>query len=367
MRIWGFFILFFLAGNALAAPTVMGKKKTEMGWSAVLYGRSTDDDLSSARVVGVKGLFHVAQNLSDSWSAVFTGGAAMETGSSSSLFTDEFAPTSRILLGEASLNWHPGSVFGLRAGALPQTEFSPLLIYNNTFPAGKMELNANPGGPWVLQGNAQGAIPTSQRLATKSTGKEATPFLLTQNAKFGFAGRGFSLIGSVTHFDFRNLTHGMAQDSRYYGNSISGVAAGSAFLYEFEGYEGGLTLAADLGGSLSTKLGAFALRNQRGPIGNNQGGYAFAELKWSAESFSLRPRAEVYREEADAAPAFYTSAEFGHNNRKGMGASLQLELKDPRLSFEVRARESKVIQPATFQRDKFKYIELLVGIPYASF
>ncbi|MGZ3695288.1 MAG: hypothetical protein ACXWQO_14280 [Bdellovibrionota bacterium] len=365
------FVFYLLLASISSGPTAFASepaaKKSKAEWSVALYGRSTDDDLSSARVVGVEGLIRATHELSDSLSAIFVGGILLETGSSASLFTDEFAPTSRILLHEASLNWQPWKAVALRAGALYQSDFSPLLIDGITFPASKIELSLFPQGPWVLKANGQAAIPTSQRLATKSTGKEATPALFTQTAHAGWQSEDFTLLGRFSHFDFRNLTHGMAQDSRFYGNSIVGVASGSTFLYQYEGYEAGLGMKAALAHSLALSVGVSGLRNQRGPVSHNQGTYGYVELNWQAESFALRPRAEVYRDEADAAPAFYTSSSFGHNNRKGTGLSLKLDLKDPLLTFEIQARESKLIQPATFQRDKFKFIELSVGIPYAGF
>ncbi|NUM89249.1 MAG: hypothetical protein HUU37_08610, partial [Bdellovibrionales bacterium] len=85
------------------------------------------------------------------------------------------------------------------------------------------------------------------------------------------------------------------------------------------------------------------------------------------DGVEIAPRFELYRNEADSAPAYYTSAAFGHNNRKGTGAVLRLSFERAKLDVVARAYRSKLIEPRTFQRDNFKYAEILLETPYAPF
>jgi hypothetical protein len=122
-----------------------------------------------------------------------------------------------------------------------------------------------------------------------------------------------------------------------------------------------------LGDSLLFGAGASFVQNTKGPTGRNQGLYGYTDITFNADSFSLRPRFEWYRNESDSAPAFYTSSEFGHNNRKGVGAGIQLSLPKAKLEIELKARRGKLIEPRTFQRNQFDYLELSVELPYAGF
>ena len=157
----------------------------------------------------------------------------------------------------------------------------------------------------------------------------------------------------------------MAKDSRYYGNEVVGVADASRFVYRFEGFELGPDLSIPFGPKFQWGLGGSFLRNTQGPRTNNQGLYGYTDLTFKGQSFSLRPRFEWYRSEADSAPAFYTSEEFGHNNRQGLGAAIKLVL--PAVEIELKGRRGRLIEPRTFQRDQFDYLQLTVELPYAGF
>jgi hypothetical protein len=357
---------FFLAALLLSSPAWA---QTKAEWKASIYGRSADDTLSSSRTVGV-GLFaYLRHRFTEGLEAKVLGGALLETGSSSSLFTDEFEPKSRLFLQEASLRWQPFQPLLLIGGALDQRHHSsPLFIDGGTFPAAMLSLDPD-FGHWIAHFDAQAAIPTSRTLSTRTTtGKENTPALFTEKAVVGWNEKGGArALFRVTHFQFQNLTHGMAQDSRFYGNQIAGIGAASVFIYQYEGFEAGPDFLLPLGDRFSAGLGGSFLNNSKAPSNRNQGLYAYADLTYRGEKFSLRPRIEWFRNEADSAPAFYSSPEFGHNNRRGYGAALRFEMPEAKLEVEMKARRGELIEPQTFQKNQFNYLELTVGIPYADF
>lgn len=343
--------------------------QTKAEWKAGLYGRSTDDSLSSSRTVGAFGFVHLKHLLTDDLEARFLGGLVLETGSSSSLFTNEFEPKTRMALQEASLRWRIFQPVKIIAGALDQRHHSsPLLIEGGTFPAAMISFDPD-FDQWLLHIDGQAAIPTSRSLSTRSTGKEETPTLFTQKIVGGWFDRATKARALIraTHFQFKNLTRGMAQDSRFYGNEVVGVGAASRFFYQYQGFEAGPDLVLPLGERLLAGAGASHVQNTKGPQGRNLGLYGYADITYRAETFSLKPRFEWYRNESDASPAFYSSAEFGHNNRKGMGAGLQLSLPKAKLEIELKARRGKLIESRTFQRNQFDYLELSVELPYAGF
>jgi hypothetical protein len=354
------FILFF---SFLFLSSAFASTKAQ--WKAGLYGRSTDDKFSSSKTVGAFALAKIDHQISDSLEAFFLGGIALETGSSSALFTNEFEPKSHFLLTEASISWNPWNPLSFRLGALDQSHHnSEILMAGGTFPALMGALNFE-NESWLMHFDAQGAILTGRTFSTRATGKENTPTLATQKIEAGYSRDGTQFLLRGAHFEFRNLTRGMAQDSRFYGNTISGIANASIFVYNYQGFEAGPEISIPLSKSFALDFGGSRVLNTKGPKGNNVGIHGFSEIRYESKEFSLAPRVEIYKNETDSVPAYFSSSEFGHNNRKGIGAAIKLSL--PSVEIEVRARRSKLIEASTFQKDRFEYLELSVELPYAGF
>ncbi len=356
-----------ILSSCLLALLLAGKShaETSKAWKASLYGRSTSDNFSTSKTVGISGLLRIKHDASSSIQLLFIGGALLETGSDSSLFTNEFAPRNRLLLQEASVRWKMFQPLFLKAGALEQDQ-NPLFLDGGTFPAAKIIL-APDFQSWILTLESQGAIPTSDTLSTRATGKENTPLLFTQKAILGWQEEENKILLQGTYFQYKNLTRGIAQDSRFYGNTVTGIGTNSRFVYDYRGFSAGPEFGVRFHKNFSWLAGASFLQNEEGPRDNNQGLYAYTQLSYRGEAFSLHPKIEWYRNEADAAPGFYTSKEFGHNNREGEGAALLLELPKVGLNVEAKAKQGRLIEPRTFQRDRFHFFQLTVSIPYADF
>jgi hypothetical protein len=359
-------LLLLISAVFLYSPSTEAQQSTTLQWNLGLFGRSTDDTFSSSRVAGIRGELKGTHNLSDFLAMDFRGAAVFETGSSSALFTDEFRPKSRLSLKEAALRWNPFSLWTIRGGALHQGfHESPLLIEDGTFPAARLGYEST--GPIIVGFDGQGAIPVSESLSTRSTGKEKTPQLLTGRVKLGYQAESVSAYIRFTRFSFTNLTQGMAQDSRFYGNEISGVASGSRFIYQFQGWEMGPKVLVPLSEEWSIEGNGSFLHNEKGPKGNNQGIFGRMALGFKGETWSTELGAELYEQHSDAAPGFFSSKDFGHNNRKGRGATVKVLWKEPELSLELKARQSNLLRPSPFQKDKFSYWELSLEVPFAGF
>lgn len=342
--------------------------ETTKAWKSGLYGRSTDDTLSSSTIAGLALGFKLNHSMGESILMNAKVGANLESGSSNSLFTDEFAPTNAIYLQNASIAWTIAKPAQLIFGALEQSQQeSPLVTAGGTFPAAR-EILQEQWKQLKTELSAQQAIPTSQRLTSKTVGKAPTPSFFTEKALLQFQTTNDALANIyVSHFSFRNLTNGIAQDSRFYGNSVSGVLSGAQFIYAYHGWEYGTSITHPLSEKVNFSIGASLVKNMGAPDGQNQGTYYFASMDHHSESYTWTPRLEFYRNEADASPAFYTSKEYGHNNRRGYGGSLSVSLLKSKLDIRARYMNAKLITPQTFQRDKFQFMEIDLETPYAIF
>jgi hypothetical protein len=209
----------------------------------------------------------------------------------------------------------------------------------------------------------------SRTYSTRAAGKDTTPLLLTQKLILGWEDplTDFKALFRATHFKYSGLTHGLAQDSRFYGNAIVGPGISSTFLYDYEGVEGGADFKIPVARPLHWNLGLSYLQNLKGPRQADEGAFGYTGFTLTTSALNIRPAVQYYWNQSDSAPGFFTSTEFGHNNRRGVGASLRFELKNPGLQLEIKARRSRLIQPLAFQRDQFDYVEFSLEMPYADF
>ncbi len=353
---------------SLSFTNIATADDTTKAWKSAIYGRSTDDTLSSSTLVGLGLGIKLDHSVGESILLNAKAGASLEVGSSNALFTDEFAPTNAFYLQNASMDWSVAKPFHLVFGALEQNQQeSPLVIAGGTFPAAR-EILSPEWNRWKTELSAQQAIPTSQRLTSKNVGKAATPSLLTEKALVQFQSPDEAIFKAyISNFNFKNLTNGIAQDSRFDGNSVSGVLNGAQFIYAFHGWEYGASLSHPLSDHVAASIGASFVKNMGAPDGQNQGAFYFLSMDHHSDSFKWAPRFEYYHNESDSSPAFYTSKEYGHNNRKGLGGSFAVSILKSKLDIRARYMNARLINPQTFQRDKFQFIEIDLETPYANF
>ena len=362
-RLVALLILSSLPALAIAAPS------KSLLWKGSLSGRSTDDSLASSKTVSLGASIKGFYKPSSLYWIDLEAKLNLETGSSSSLFTEEFRPRSGIDLRNAAISVQPLDSLVLSGGALEQSYFkSPLLVDGGTFPALRETLSLS-NDSLIAELSAQQAIPTGSRLSQKSTvGKEATPSLLSESATLGFKkNKSYFLSSRVTHFAFKNLTRGIAQDSRFYGNTINGVASASQFTFAYQGLELGVDGGVALADKLQLNLGTSFVNNNKAPSNRNKGRFIYAETELETDSIKIAPRLEHYYNETDASPAYYSSAIYGHNNRKGLGTALRISFLKDSLDVTARWAKTKLIEPQTFQRNNFSYIEISLETPYAPF
>lgn len=344
-------------------------KRTRAEWKAALGGRFMNDSLSEAKVVGLVGSARLFHAFSDILTTNLEAGVTLETGSTQQLFTDEFRPQQALSLTEARVNFLPARWFKLYLGALDQSHHgSPIFISSKTFPA-VLEYFTIPGlGRWQVSANAQQAVPTSQTFSTRSIGKEPSPMLYTGNLRVGYRHLGvFEATARGTYFTFRNLTRGLAQDGRFYGNTVLGTGAeGARFFYLYEGVEAGVDTTIHFSPTWKLSLGNSYVNNSKAPRPKNRAQYVFGGVRYAGERFHVMPQFGWLRAESDASPAYYTSRVFAHNNRKGYTAGLQVRLVPERIVFDALYVKSKVIEVTPVQVDR-TYVEVKLSTEYMSF
>lgn len=362
-----FLIIFFVVlttANALATIDSSSPQNTSFQWRAGLNGLFMDDALSEARIAGVNANAKLQHKFSERFQANLDFGLVLEAGSTQQLFTEEFRPEQTFYLLDASLTWTPFQFFGIRMGALEQTHHrSPYIFISRfTFPA-VLEYLEFKLDRWLISLDAQQAIPVSRSFSTRAVGKEDTPFLLTFKALLELVKpeaeeQGVFGHAHLTVFQFRNLTRGVAQDSRFYGNTVVGIGPqGARFFNDYQGIETGGSAGYKFGSVSEFSLNGNFVNNSKAPASRNKAFYLGAQFTIALNDYAISPSFGAFQTDADASPAYYTAKSIGHNNREGFVTKLNIHLKPERLNLYGQYVTANVAAASPLQADR-KYIEI---------
>ncbi len=334
------------------APEASISQAWETNWSAALFGRGVSGQNEESRNAGVLALGQAHYKFSPFVDAGIGAWARMESGSTHSLYEIN-RQHNGFWLDEAFVNFNafPDYVT-ISGGALNQRVFkNPLLVDEVSFPAVRERLGvvSRRGHMSLL---FQQAIPTSTSMSTRTIEKEAMPTLLSESLMVGVPfGRRLKLELRATHFTFSRLPSQVAFDSFGSGNIVNAdVPQRAYFIYGFSGFSYGGDLDVDLSAGVKARVGASLLHNSQAPSEYADASLLFSELDflWSS-TWKLTPRVEYFRSERQASPAFYNSADYGHNNRQGMGYGLRLANQRQRLAFKAEYTDTYLIEADPLQ------------------
>lgn len=266
-----------------------------------------------------------------------------------------------IYLSQAFLEWEPWDRVRLRFGALDQSTLeSPLLISGQTFLGQSQSLGWNwLNSDFAIQ--AQQVVPTSARLSTRAIEKEPLPWFYT----LGLSGqikvsKAIEISGHATYYRFHLLPSQIANQSYLFGNTIDKLSINHAeFRYGFAGYttraEISLKPLAHWGLTFTTDY----IENQLAPSDRGQGVvYALAPNYTLSSGTRLSLSLLSFLIHSDTSPAYYNSWQMGHNNRKGHGLEMEIQLKSG-LKFGGRYIQSQVLKETPVQKDQTYFLFMM--------
>jgi hypothetical protein len=302
-----------------------------------------DSKVIKARIFGLYIGAEFEYQLKSQLDFFLSASAVLETGSSEVIGTfSPYEPTETLNLESGGMVYKPWSFYKAYIGALGQGSYhAPLLLADTPFAGLKQVIEF---GSFTL--SAQQAIPSNNHLS-KRTGSIETGTPLFQIETLSYAGgEEHTLKIDFSHFAFKDLSSGVAENSQLFGNTISGVGAGSIFIYEFEGYN--MVAASTLSiGPVKLQLGGQSLYNDKAAEGHNRGSLAYVGVQGD----SLGMRLESFRNESNASVAFYNSKDYGNNNMEGQAVVLNIIDKD--LLSHIRIARMELIESSAVQADTY--------------
>ena len=266
------------------------------------------------------------------------GSVSMAAGQAQSRFGDH-VPQTGLLLREALFNFRPVRGLSLSAGAVDQGYLeSPMLVSERPFPGAIARWRIG-DDDFSGELRAQQTVPTSVTMTTKTGLGETTPtFTAGGMAVQGRISEVFEVRANGSYFSFQGLPSKVAVDGSVHGNTVQELGPNtSRFAYDYRGWTAGASARIRAMEGLAFAAGTQLLQNTEAPDGFGNGQSIFAETEIGVPGdIVFKPRGEMFFAESDTSPAFYNSAELGHNNRKGFAADLDVAFRKER--FRVGGR-----------------------------
>ena len=362
MTIIIFAFLFLILPSAHAISTTeltQTLDKLDYSGTFSMGGLYVDSTKNKARVLSFalhnEFKYPVAPNLT----GLLKGGLSLQTGSSESVFNNDYQPNSGFYLAEGLLNYHPFAEYlQLDFGAINQGRYqNPLLLSGAAF-LGSYQQVKLPINNFYMQ------LETQQSIATNSTHtsridnvKEGTPTLFLERASLGFNGKQLNVTTHISYFSFANLSRSVANQSRFYGNTVIGTADNAMFAYDFAGFESGGKIELKLDTITFTIKGNY-LFNDKAPDGKNEGFLLHFSARLNlASQIPLTLGFEKFRNEANTSPAYYNANVFGHNNVEGFMILATTEFSASKIALNASYAAIDILNTNLYQAntDKFTF------------
>lgn len=341
--------ILFLLILGLAYPARAVPRAPQLTLGFVFEGRVVEERFHHGQKGGLEIGARFDHELSDTFSVGVEAAGHLQTGAFESAFLDEYGTQSSLDLREAILAWRPTPFLQLNWGVLPHSSL-PTLIHNKSFLGLSESIHANVGQfRFFLEGEQSLATSPSRTLFPTFGGREI-PFFMLEQVGCEYGWETFQASVHLSHFSFLNLTREVEYRSRHFGNSGVGANRENASLrYVFHGVEAGVDLEVRWG-RFRPNVRVNAHRNFDPPQDRGD-----AVLVETGLEFQWSPAVVTgvtflgFEIEADAGPAFYSNKYFGHNNRRGYGASLALEFPQDAIKVQVGYVSADPIDPNGFQ------------------
>ena len=324
-------------------------KNTDLKVNASFSGKSIENQQVELRSFGMAGNIKFKRPLAPMIDAQVDIGLILEAGSHKALQSQEYKPNQKVYMSEGSLRLTPFDQVQIKAGAINQKEYeSPLLLTDTAF-IGFQEKIFHNFGDVEIYFKAEQMIPNNETLTNRlGSVDEGTPtfymetaglLLKTQKIKFHF---------HLSRFGYSRLSNGVADQSRYMGNSIGGlIGPGNArFIYNYQGFNLFSQFSVNFYGESHAYIKGQYLHNQEAPNGRNNGILGVLGLKIE-KRFEIW--GDVFENQDDTAPAFYNDKFYGHNNRRGYGVGMKIIWPELKSYWETRFIQSNIIDYGPYQ------------------
>jgi hypothetical protein len=248
-------------------------------------------------------------------------GLKFETGSATSSFDQRrYTPKSQISYDHAYLNMEVFDFLNIEAGALNNSELSnasrftnfgtPFLGVREVLSAGNESISFDVRLTQALPYNDQ----LSERIGAVD---EGSPKYYSEIANLTAVVFNTQFSLQAGHFAYQDLSSSVANEDRYFGNSVSGsTETNSSYLYNFKGWTYAAAIEKSFTNGLKISPAVEMVKNDEAYTGTNTGLSYTLGLSQNIENALVAATITTFENESDTAPAFYNGSDY-KNNYKG--------------------------------------------------
>lgn len=349
-------VIFFFCSIAQASWNFEG--------DTAIYGQNIEGDRARSTLAGLSLSIGTEKKFFKTLTLDAKVGAIFETGSNQSIDSDEFAPDQQVVLHRAEVRFEPIKYFFVEFGALSRKgQTAPLFLNHSVFAGIREGFKYAFDEYYSIYLMAEQSIPNNQTLSERlGSVDQGTPQLMMETIGADLDGDLVALYFKFSHFRFQELSSGLANQSRFFGNSATGIGPdGVDFDFKFDGYHSQLKLVGFMDEEMQLSLDAQYTWNNQTPDSRSAAWWSELALQFGLFKFGLG----VYRAESDATIAFYQDPLFGHSNRKGYHLNFGMnEIGEEKRSLIVQVVKTKEIEENAFQAPQTS-IFLKVNQPFS--
>lgn len=336
---------------SLKDPTKSTSKDTSLKAKVSIKGVSQSGEMNKATSQDLQGSVFGHHTFYPSLVLKFDVGAKLSTGSSDSVFdNNEYNKESGLLISEGAFEYALFPFASIEAGALKMDGDKAPLLYGGRATLGLRENVKFSSKNIDVEFSALQSTPSVKNTSDRiDSVEEGTPTFFSESVSVALKYDAFKLKSEAMHFAYDGLSNGVAIESLYNGNSVTGTReSGADFLYNYTGwnflnevqYENNYVVLG-----FSHNL----LVNNGATSGKNKGELVKLSGTYKGQTTRQEISLESFKIESDASVAYYNNKKYGHNNRKGI--SLGYTFSDLSRNFELvaDATQSNIIKESDTQ------------------
>lgn len=297
-----------------------------------MYGLNVNSPMNETQAMGVAFLGGVHAEFSKQLQFIFQGGLYLETGAQKSTLLNEYAPEKDLLLYEARGIYRPFKSLTLEGGAINQSYLdSPLFLDKLAFLGTRQKLEFNLWANSNVVLDFTQLVPDNKTMVNRiGSIKEGTPKLFIERIALSQKIYKSQLEFYGLYFSYRDVSEGIAEQSRLMGNTVKGIGEDSYFSYQYEGIGLGTRIKQEFG-NWSGVLGLDYIRNNYAPINRDESIRTFIGASYKHIVLQLG----TFRNESDASIAYYNDKDYGHSGMKGKFGTLSYLIPYSELSLKL--------------------------------
>jgi Putative porin len=266
-------------------------------------------------------------------------------------------PRNDLRLREALGEWHSQNKdISLKLGAINQSSLDNPLFANDIAFVGLQESIGLPLFSGTFEFMSEQATTPSSTSLLQSAQEESLPTFWIAQVGYETSQKAQSHFKIfAAYFDFNDMSTGQAQQSLFFGNTVTGDSTAATFYLPYRGLEGGIMFDYRWNTQWKSTLGLNGIKNTAAPSGSNIGQLVRAGMEYTANEKSILTEVDYFNDQSDTSPALFTDVFLNSKDRQGIAAGVTYK-KEQKYSVYARWVHSNPLVEQVYISNEDKFL-----------